>query len=37
MSMIAHLLLKNFTAFAELAIYFSPGISIAIGENGTGK
>ena len=37
MSMITHLQLKNFTAFTELAIDFSPGINIIIGENGTGK
>lgn len=35
--MITQLQLKNFTAFAELAIDFSPGINIIIGENGTGK
>ncbi|WP_341796076.1 MULTISPECIES: AAA family ATPase [unclassified Pseudomonas] len=35
--MITHLQLKNFTAFTELAIAFSPGINIVIGENGTGK
>ncbi|WP_285318550.1 AAA family ATPase [Stenotrophomonas maltophilia group sp. Smal35] len=35
--MITHLQLKNFTAFTELAIDFSPGINIVIGENGTGK
>lgn len=35
--MIKHLQLKNFTAFTELAIDFSPGINIIIGENGTGK
>ena len=35
--MITHLQLKNFTAFTELAIDFSPGINIIIGENGTGK
>ncbi|MDR1368832.1 MAG: AAA family ATPase [Dysgonamonadaceae bacterium] len=28
---------ENFTAFKELAIDFSPGINIFIGENGTGK
>lgn len=37
MSMITQLQLKNFTAFTELAIDFSPGINIVIGENGTGK
>ena len=37
MSMITHLQLMNFTAFTELAIDFSPGINIIIGENGTGK
>lgn len=37
MSMITHLQLKNFTAFPELAIDFSPSINIIIGENGTGK
>lgn len=37
MSMITQLQLKNFTAFTELAIDFSPGINIIIGENGTGK
>jgi predicted ATPase len=35
--MITHLQLKNFTAFTALAIDFSPGINIIIGENGTGK
>ena len=35
--MISHLSLKNFTAFNDLNIVFSPGINIMIGENGTGK
>ena len=35
--MITNLQLKNFTAFTELDIDFSPGINIVIGENGTGK
>ncbi len=35
--MIDQLQLKNFTAFTELVIDFSPGINIIIGENGTGK
>lgn len=35
--MISQLQLKNFTTFTELAIDFSPGINIIIGENGTGK
>jgi len=35
--MITNLQLKNFTAFTELDINFSPGINIVIGENGTGK
>ena len=35
--MITNLQLKNFTAFSELTIVFSPGINIIIGENGTGK
>ncbi|HHK0662500.1 TPA: ATP/GTP-binding protein [Pseudomonas aeruginosa] len=35
--MITNLNLKNFTAFTDLAIDFSPGINIIIGENGTGK
>lgn len=35
--MITNLQLKNFTAFAEMDISFSPGINIVIGENGTGK
>ena len=29
--------LKNFTAFKELKLDFSPGINVFIGENGTGK
>lgn len=35
--MITNLQLKNFTAFSELAIDFSPGIDIVIGDNDTGK
>lgn len=35
--MITQLQLKNFSAFTELAVDFSPGINIVIGENGTGK
>lgn len=35
--MITNLQVRNFTAFTELAIDFSPGINIVIGENGTGK
>lgn len=35
--MIKNLNLKNFAAFTDLAIDFSPGINIIIGENGTGK
>lgn len=35
--MISSLQLKNFVAFTDLAIDFSPGINIIIGENGTGK
>ncbi|MBN8486521.1 MAG: AAA family ATPase [Burkholderiales bacterium] len=35
--MITQLLLKNFTAFTDLTVDFSPGINIVIGENGTGK
>jgi len=35
--MITHLTLKNFVAFTDMAIDFSPGINIIIGENGTGK
>lgn len=35
--MISSLQLKNFGAFTDLAIDFSPGINIIIGENGTGK
>lgn len=34
--MITKLQLKNFTAFTELTIDFSPGINI-IGESGAGK
>lgn len=37
MSKIAHLELKNFTAFAELNQSFSPGVNVIIGANGTGK
>ena len=35
--MIAHLELKNFTAFQDLKIDFSPKINVIIGENATGK
>ncbi|MBF0124991.1 MAG: AAA family ATPase [Magnetococcales bacterium] len=35
--MITHLRLKNFTAFGDLKIDFSPRVNILIGENGTGK
>ncbi|ANB01733.1 ATP/GTP-binding protein [Ectothiorhodospira sp. BSL-9] len=35
--MISSLHLKNFVAFTDLTIKFSPGINIIIGENGTGK
>jgi ABC-type lipoprotein export system ATPase subunit len=35
--MITNLSLKNFTAFKELDIEFSPKINVIIGENGTGK
>ena len=35
--MIERLELRNFTAFGEIAIDFSPGINVIIGENGTGK
>lgn len=35
--MISSLQLKNFVAFTDLKIDFSPGINIIIGENGTGK
>lgn len=35
--MISKLHLKNFIAFIDLSIDFSPGINIVIGENGTGK
>ena len=35
--MITQLHLKNFTAFTDLTVDFSPGINIVIGENGTGK
>lgn len=35
--MITNLQLKNFTAFTDLVIDFSPGINIVLGENGTGK
>lgn len=35
--MISSLQLKNFVAFTDLTIDFSPGINIIIGENGTGK
>ncbi|MDH2051470.1 AAA family ATPase [Achromobacter marplatensis] len=35
--MISKLYLKNFIAFTDLSIDFSPGINIVIGENGTGK
>lgn len=35
--MITRLELKNFTAFSDLAIDYSPKINVIIGENGTGK
>lgn len=35
--MITELKLKNFTAFDDLEIQFSPKINVIIGENGTGK
>ena len=35
--MIERLKLKNFTAFKDLSIDFSPKINVIIGENGTGK
>jgi AAA15 family ATPase/GTPase len=35
--MINRLELKNFTAFDELLVDFSPGVNLIIGENGTGK
>ncbi|MBK7364914.1 MAG: AAA family ATPase [Nitrosomonas sp.] len=35
--MIENLELKNFTAFSDLKIDFSPKINVVIGENGTGK
>ena len=35
--MIKSLKLKNFTAFTNLEMNFSPGINVIIGENGTGK
>ena len=35
--MINRLELKNFTAFDELSMDFSPGVNLIIGENGTGK
>lgn len=35
--MISSLHLKNFVAFNDLSIKFSPGINIILGENGTGK
>ncbi|MHC8367556.1 AAA family ATPase [Pseudomonas sp. ZT5P21] len=35
--MITNLHFKNFTAFTELTMDFSPGINIIIGDNGTGK
>ena len=35
--MITKLCLKNFTAFRDLEILFSPKINVIVGENGTGK
>lgn len=35
--MISNLHLRNFSAFTDLTVKFSPGINIIIGENGTGK
>ena len=35
--MISKLHLKNFIAFTDLSIDFSPGINIVIGKNGTGN
>lgn len=34
--MITHMQLKNFAAFTDLAIDFSPGVNIIIGENSSG-
>lgn len=36
-STLTRLQLKNFTAFDDLDIRFSPGVNVFIGENGTGK
>jgi AAA15 family ATPase/GTPase len=35
--MIEHLKLRNFTAFNDLSIDFSPRVNVIVGENGTGK
>ena len=35
--MITQLKLKNFTAFSQLTVDFSPKINVIIGENGNGK
>jgi|GEM_PF-3422397 len=35
--MITNLQLKNFTAFTDLTIDFTPGINIVISENGASK
>jgi DNA repair ATPase RecN len=35
--MLKTLSIKNFTVFSDVALAFSPGLNVIVGENGTGK
>lgn len=37
MSPLTRVRLKNFTAFADLDLEFSPGVNVLLGRNGAGK